>query len=165
MGVYFDNLGRAFGPIKLGANGVWLSTVDNDSEKEFKISLNKDGTGLVNAYVKSPPMEDNLVITGIENRVATVEWVTWALNLTEFPQINLDKYNKAVEDVEELQAVYTALNSQINGTGDDSIVSQLSSIKETINSSQFDKLNALLNNTVILWGGNAGGWDSDEGDD
>lgn len=177
MGKYFDNIGVAAGGIKLHSDGVWLvpkitdiESIDSSGEKittkhrELNIAIKKDGSDLAIANVATPLMQSGLKVgtTIPESQVATVEWVTWALNATELPTIELTKYNNAVELTNELNTKYTALNNQINGTDQNSIVNQLAAIKTIVSESQFTQLEALLSDVVVLWGGNAAGWESDE---
>lgn len=172
MSKYFDNLGIAIDGIKLNPQGVWIMPVITESNKELMFTSQKttnDLEQLVTVQAKSPLMASGLKIgetTGISaNQLATVEWVTWAIQgLTEgtAPELDLTKYNNNITLTNTLKTTVETLNTQINGTGADSIVNKITAIENTISTSQFAKLDSLLSDVVILWGGNAYGWDGED---
>lgn len=142
---YIDNLGCAVDGIQLKKNGVWLVSSDTLDPELYVSSTRFESTGgLKRIHAKTPPQD------GSGTYVATVEWVRLALNnaalAIEGIKIDTTKYDKGLEDIEDLQDSVSSLKTEID-TIENSI--------KSLNTANFVILNQLITGPVILWGGNA----------
>lgn len=144
---YIDNLGCAVDGIQLKKNGVWLVSSDGLDPELYVSSTRFDSTGGLKSIHAKTPAQDDLVAG---TYVATVKWVRWAIAnaalAVEGIKVETAKYDKGLEDIEDLQDSVSSLKTEID-TIENSI--------KSLNTANFVILNQLITGPVILWGGNA----------
>lgn len=152
MGVYFDNLGKSIGPIKICPKGVWLS-VEDDSNN-LVVSSDKAANNLASIYAKTPTINKDDIKIGSSDlpskQLATVEWVAWAYGVK--PEFDLTEYNGLISSVNSINTKLPTIETTL-----DSLKSDVNNIQITISSNNIKKLNDLFSEDtiVILRGGNA----------
>lgn len=159
MSKYFDNLGIAVDGIKLNVDGVWmLPRIEKDkqgqiSKREIIIAEDRKGEKLLPIHAATPVMGS---ASPDESQVATVEWVVWALKGDNISSVDLTKYNNNIILTNTLKTTVDGLNSKVS-----TLEQTVNTINTNISSMQVSELQRLLTDTVILWGGNAAGWEDD----
>lgn len=159
MSRYFNDYGIAIDAIKLKNDGLWLVPLkDKNNNKFLSISETKDGNEVAHLRVKTPLMKGGITIGNEinENEVATVKWVTWALGGGNLPNLNISDYDDNIVLTNQLKEKIDIMDNKISDM--DSLLSTLNTV---VSDAQLDRLEELFSNTIILWGGNAAGWEDD----
>lgn len=156
---YIDNLGRAIDGIKLKKDSaVWLCSYDIAALQPELWVVNDRATSemaLRPARVKTPEKSGTTPGT----YVATIEWVRWALANSETVingvAIDMEKYDKGLEDIVTIKTQISSIDNSIKAI-------QETLLNSTLNAENVRKLNSLFEDTIILWGGSASGWDGED---